>query len=296
MLRTNDAHRVIAFRSHVTKVTKRWSRPELLSLHVGREVYIRSMAAPLSSVTNAVRILKSFNAIDREWGVTDMARHLGLSKSSTHRLLSTMAYEELLGQDPESGKYYLGLALVDLAASVPAQQLLHEAVLAPMNELRNRSGETVHVAVLSQRKVVYVERLDSPNTMKMFLARGRCIHAHATSTGKVLLAYLPARLLERTLTGWELEAVTPHTITDMEVLRAELVTIRARGYAENRHEAEVGVVGAAAPIRNRAGTVVAALGIAGPAEHIDPHRLQFAQVTMRAAALASARLHSPNSE
>jgi IclR family transcriptional regulator, KDG regulon repressor len=277
----------------VTKVTNRGAPADELSLHAGRAVYIRLMVAPLSSVTNAVRVLKSFNAIDREWGVTEMARHLGLSKSSAHRLLSTMAQEELLGQDPDTGKYYVGLALVDLAATVPAQQLLHEAVLAPMSELRNRSGETVHVAVLNQRKVVYVERLDSPNTMKMFLARGRCIQAHATSTGKVLLAHLSARVLERTLTGWKLEAVTPHTITDIDELRAELATIRERGYSENRHEAEVGVVGAAAPIRNRAGTVVAALGIAGPAEHIDPHRVQFAQVTMRAAALATARLQAP---
>jgi IclR family transcriptional regulator, KDG regulon repressor len=278
-------------RIHVPNVTNGFTAMVGLC-RCARQRTVAAMVAPLMSVTNAVRILKSFNSVDRDWGVTELARHLDLTKSSVHRLLSTMTQEEILSQDPETGKYHLGLALVDLAASIPAQQLLHEAVLAPMTELHNRSGETVHVAVLDKRKVVYVERLDSPATMTMFLKRGRCIHAHATATGKVLLAFLPRRTLDRVLDGWELEPVTEHTITNIDVLRAELSTIRERGYAENRHEAEVGIVSAAAPVRSRTGNVVAALGIAGHAEKIDPHRMQFVQVTMQTASLASQRLRS----
>jgi IclR family transcriptional regulator, KDG regulon repressor len=248
------------------------------------------MVAKLSSVTNALRVLKSFNAHDREWGVSDLARHLELGKSTVHRLLATMAEERVLEQHPETGRYRLGLAVFDLAAAVPLRHDLHEAVLAPMTELRNRSGETVQVAVLDRREVVYIERLDSPNTLRMFLEIGRRNHAHCTATGKVLLANLPEKELDRTLDGWELPAVTPHTITSIRKFRVELRQVRDSGYAENRHESEIGVVSLGAPIHGRDGKVVAAISIAGPAERIDPHRQKLSQVMIESAATASRRL------
>ena len=244
----------------------------------------------LSSVSNALRVLKAFTTAHREWGVSDLARHLGLGKSTVHRLLSTLVEERMLDQDLDTGRYRLGLAVLDLAAAVPTQLDLHEAVLSPMSELRNRSGETVQVAVLDGRHVVYIERLDSPRTLRMFLEIGRRNHAHSTATGKVLLAHLPERDLDRLLKGWELARVTPHTITDQRALRAELDAVRARGYAENRHESEVGVVSLAAPIRGSGGQVIAALSMAGPADRIDPHRLAMAHAVMETAAVASRRL------
>ncbi len=248
------------------------------------------MVAPLSSVSNALRLLKSFTATEREWGVSDLARHSGLSKSTVHRLLSTMAEERILEQHPETGRYRLGLALIDLAAAVSTQYDLHEAVLAPMTELRNRSGETVQVAVLDGREVVYIERLDSPNTLRMFLEVGRRHHAHCTATGKVLLAFLNERDLDATLKDWKLKAVTLHTITDHRKLKAALREVRQQGYAENWHESEVGVVSIGAPILGRDGRIVAALSIAGPTERIEPHRKQFAMATVEAATTASRRL------
>ena len=137
-----------------------------------------------------------------------------------------------------------------------------------MTELRNRSGETVQVAVLDGREVVYVERLDSPHTLRLFLEVGRRNSAHSTGCGKALLAFLP----RTSSTGCAMEAgaKTPHTITDQRALRAELDAGRARGYADNRHESEVGVVSVAAPIRGGGGQVIAALSMAGPADRIDP--------------------------
>ena len=159
----------------------------------------------LSSVHNAVRVLKSFSASNREWGVSELARHLDISKSTVHRLLLTLTEGGLLAQDPDGGKYRLGLAVFDLAAAVPTQLDLHEAVMAPMTDLRNKTGETVHVSVLDGRHVVYIERLDSPNTLRTFLEIGRRNSAHCCGSGKVLLAFSPRDLVDKLLKGWKLE-------------------------------------------------------------------------------------------
>lgn len=243
----------------------------------------------LGSVANAARVLKSFTSNDREWGVSDLARKLGIAKSTAHRLLATLADEGLLEQDFESGRYRLGLAVFDLAAAVQSFDL-HEAVLTPMTDLRNRTGETVHVAVLDGREVVYIERLDSPNTLRLFLEVGRRNSAHCTGCGKALLAFSAPELVERIMRGWELDGRTPHTLTTHAALRADLEAARKQGYACNRHESEVGVISVAAPIRDVSGRTVAAISVAGPAERLETDELRFAQATMECAATISRRL------
>ena len=246
-------------------------------------------SATLGSVANAARVMKAFTPTEREWGVTDLARRLGIAKSTAHRLLATLTDEGLLEQDPVTGRYRLGLVVFDLAAAAQSVDL-HEAVLSPMTELRNRTGETVQVAVLDGREVVYVERLDSPNTLRLFLEVGRRNSAHSTGCGKALLAFLPPDQLERTLRNWKLTAKTPHTLTDVNALRKDLTEARRRGYAVNRRESADGVISVAAPIRDVSGRSVAAISVVGPAERLEPHELRLAQATVESAALISRRL------
>lgn len=243
----------------------------------------------LGSVANAARVLRAFTATEREWGVSDLARRIGIAKSTAHRLLATLTDEGLLEQDVETGRYRLGLAVFDLAAAVQTHDL-HEAVLTPMTELRNRTGETVHVGVLDGREVVYIERLDSPNTLRLFLEVGRRSSAHCTGCGKALLAFAPTKQVDRLLKGWKLPRITPHTLTTEAALRGDLEIVRHRGYACNRRESEVGVISFAAPIRDRSGRTVAAISVAGPAERLEPDELRFAHATMEAAALITRRL------
>lgn len=244
----------------------------------------------LGSVANAARILKSFTSTSPTWGVSDLARTLELSTSSTHRLLSTLADEGVLEQDASTGRYRLGLSVFDLAAAVPTQRTLHEAVLVSMTELRSRTGETVQVGVLDGREVVYVERLDSPNTLRVFTDLGRRNDAHCTSSGKALLAFAPKAQRDQILNGWVLPAKTQQTITDIATLRRELSTIRRVGYAENRQESEPGVVSIAAPIRDDSGGVVASLSLAGPSERVDGQRAAYAEAVMAFARTVSRQM------
>lgn len=244
----------------------------------------------LSSVTNASRLLKEFSSRDRELGVSELSRRLALGKSTVHRLLVTLTAEHLLEHDPATGKYRLGLAMYDLGAAVATRLDLHEAVNPPLERLRNVTGETVQVAVLDEREVVYVERLDSPQTLRLFLEVGRRNDAHSTSTGKCLLAFRSEAELGRLLRGWKLKAKTSHTITNASLLRKELARIRSQGYARNVEEAELGVLSVAAPIRDISGGVVAAMSAAGPITRMEPEEDRIILAVQEAAARASHRL------
>ena len=253
-----------------------------------------SPSGSLSSVRNAARVLKAFSSRHRTYGVSELARHLGLSTSTTHRLLATLVSEHLLEQDSQSGRYRLGLAVFDLVAATSPGYDLTEAVLPPMTTLRHRVGETVQLGVLDGREVVYVERLQSMHSLRLFLDVGRRNWAHSTGTGKVLLASLDRPTLDRTLEGWELPALTVHTFTDHDLLRKELAAIREQGWALNFEESEMEVLSVGAPVRDLSGQVVAALSVAGPKARMQPTLSAISKAVVEAAAVASHRLgHDP---
>jgi DNA-binding IclR family transcriptional regulator len=245
----------------------------------------------LASVSNAARLLKEFGKGDREIGVSELARRLGLGKSTTHRLLHTLTVEKLLEQDAETGTYRLALTMHELGASVQSAIDLHTAANPVVEQLRNITKETVQIAVLDGRYVVYVERRESPQTIRLFGRVGHRNDAHSTSTGKVLLAYLPTDELDELLIGWRLPRKTPYTISDQATLRAQLVQVRARGWAENVNESEVGVASIAAPIRDVRGVVIAALSIAGPVQRMEGATLRrYSRPVTEAAAAISRRM------
>jgi DNA-binding IclR family transcriptional regulator len=196
----------------------------------------------------------------------------------------------MVEQDPESGRYRLGLAVYDLVAATSPGYDLTEAVLPPMTMLRHRTGETTQLGVLDGREVVYVERLQSMHSLRMFLDVGRRNTAHSTGTGKVLLAHLDKAVLDRTLDGWELQAFTPFTIIDTDLLRKELARIREQGWGCNIEEAEIGATSVGAPVRDVTGQVVAALSVAGPTARMSPELPAITHAVVEAAAAASRRL------
>lgn len=246
----------------------------------------------LASVANAARILKEFgHGGERELGVSELGRRLGIGKSTTHRLVHTLVAERLLEQDPETGAYRLGLIMHELGASAQAGMDIHVAASPIMEQLRNLTKETVQIAVRDGREVVYVERRESPQTIRLFGRIGHRNSAHCTSNGKVLLAFLTCEELDVVLKDWRLPRKTPYTITDHRALRAHLQTVRSRGYAENINESEMGVASIAAPIRNALGRVTASISVAGPVQRLDGDSLQrFARPVVESAAAISRRL------
>jgi IclR family KDG regulon transcriptional repressor len=245
----------------------------------------------LTSVTNAARLLREFGRGEPQLGVSELARRLGIPKSSAHRIVHTLAKEGLLERVEETGAYRLSVTMQILGASAQATSGLHGAATAALDELRGLTRETVHLSVLDGLEVVYVERRESPGAVRMFGRIGNRGLAHSTASGKVLLAFLPPDELGRRLAGVRLARRTPYTITSKDRLRAELLRIRAQGWAENINEAHIGFASVAAPIRNPAGEVVAALSVAGPVQRFDgDNRRRLVRPVTECAAQISRRL------
>jgi DNA-binding IclR family transcriptional regulator len=248
-------------------------------------------AEGLSSVRNAARLLKVFLSREEELGVSELARRLGLGKSTVHRLLTTLAAEGLIERDPRTGGYRLGLVVFELGEAVRVHLDLHAAAGPVLASLRAETGESSQVGVLDGHEVVYVDRLESSQSLRLFTETGRRVPVHCTSSGKVLLAHLPDARLRAVLDAAPLTPLTPHTVTDRAALLAELATVRRRGWAAAVDEREIGVASVAAPIRDATGQVIAAISIGGPAVRLGgAQRRRLGGIVIEAGEATSRRL------
>jgi IclR family transcriptional regulator, KDG regulon repressor len=247
--------------------------------------------AALTTVQNAARLLKAFLSRDELLGPSELGRRLGLGKSTVHRLLTTLTAEGLLEQDPRTGGYRLGIVMFELGEAVRVHMDLHAAAGPVLGMLREETRETAQVGVLDRGEVVYVDRLESSHTLRLFTETGRRVPAHCSSSGKVLLAFLPEQARADLLDSRPLPALTPDTITDPAVLSAELRKVRARGWAEAVNEREIGVASIAAPVRDHRGDVVAAISIGAPIIRLGAaQRRRLARPVMEAGDAVSRRL------
>ena len=245
----------------------------------------------LSSVRNAARLLKVFLSREGSIGVSELARRLDLAKSTVHRLLTTLAAEGLIEQDPSTGGYRLGIVVFELGEAVRVHLDLHAAAGPVLVSLRAQTGESSQVGVLDGTEVVYVDRLESSQSLRLFTETGRRVPVHCTSSGKVLLAHLPPDEREGLLARLPLRALTPHTVTDPDVLRAECDKVVRRGWAEAVNEREVGVASVAAPVRDADGCVVASVSIGAPVVRLGAaRRRELGAVVAEAGEAISRRL------
>lgn len=242
-----------------------------------------------STFVNGLALLEALARAGAARGVSDLARELGLTKSNVHRLLRTLADHGYVHNPGAAGRYEITLKLWELGARA-LDGLDVKAVAFPfMEELAALSGETVHLSVLDQGEVVYVDKVDSPRPVRAYSRIGGRAPAYCVATGKALLAHAPEAVVAAVTK--RLEPHTAGTITDPAALRAELQRIRRTGYAVNRGEWREGVGGAAAPIRDAGGQVVAAIGISGPTDRLRPRTLKrLVPAVVAAASAVSARL------
>ncbi|MEO0321467.1 MAG: IclR family transcriptional regulator [Myxococcota bacterium] len=226
----------------------------------------------LSSVRNALRMLKEFTPEEPLLGVSELSRRLDVAKSTTHRLLATLQAEGFVQQAPD-GRYGLGFALWELGSRLVSGLELREVAHPVLEALRNETNETVHLAILDGAEVVYIDRFESQATLRLFRRVGYRMPAHSTSTGKVILAFSPPEALGTVMEAG-MKALTPDTLKSRRALEAALAEIRARGYAVSTGESEVGLTSVGAPIFDHHGDVAGALSCAGPSARFEPDRLE----------------------
>lgn len=249
-------------------------------------------AAPAVANTtfvNGLALLEALARAGEPCGVSELARQLGLTKSNVHRLLQTLAERGYVANANAAGRYACTLKVWELGVQV--LDTLDVKGIAPgyMEHLAAVSGETVHLSVLDHREVVYIDKVDSPQPVRAYSKVGGRAPAHCVATGKALLAFAPAAIVDDV--ARHLRRFTDETITDATAFRAELRRVEEAGYAINRGEWREGVCGLAAPIHNARGAAIAAIGISGPTERLKARLLkQLAPDVIDTARKISARL------
>lgn len=217
-------------------------------------------------------MLEAFSYAEPVLGVSEMARKLGMGKSSVHRALSTLLEHGYVTKTSDD-RYRLGLKLHELGQLVVSGLRLHEVAREPLERLRVQGHEAVHLAVLDGLDVVYIDRFESPGTARMFNRLGRRMPAHVTSSGKCLLAFGEPHLADAVLARG-LTRLAPRTITSASLFHEALGRTRADGYAMSVEESQPGVTSVAAPVFGRDGGCVAAVSLVGPAMSMTGEQLQ----------------------
>ncbi|CAG9614931.1 HTH-type transcriptional regulator XynR [Bacillus rhizoplanae] len=225
----------------------------------------------LHSVKNAMRILRLFSMDEPELGVTQIASRIGLNKSSTHRLISTLLKEEYLEKNERNSKYRLGLSLLGLHGVITNTMEIYRESLPILQDLVEQLGETVHINVLEGNDVVYLHKVECKHPVRLLSDIGKRNPAYCSSAGKVILAYQSEDLINTVLHS-KLIPYGPNTITVPKKLRENLMDIKRIGYSIAIEELHEGVVSIAVPVRDYTENVVAAISVVGPTQRMLEHQ------------------------
>ncbi|MFG1990783.1 IclR family transcriptional regulator [Actinoplanes sp. NPDC048988] len=218
------------------------------------------------SLERGLRILTEFAENGPVLGIADLAREVGLNRSTTHRYVATLAGLGFLQQDPDTRKYSLGPRVADLGFAAISSMEITGVAASYLQDLSDETGYAASMAVLDGADIVYVERRRSRRQtgvhVDLNLHVGSRLPAYCTAMGKVLLAYREPAALRPLLDRMDLVRRGPKTITVREQLAGALAAVRRGGLAVNDEELAPGLRSIAAPLRDRSGQVVAAINIA----------------------------------
>jgi IclR family transcriptional regulator, KDG regulon repressor len=220
------------------------------------------------TVQKSIDILEAIDKSDKLLSVEEIASICNIPRSTAYRLIRTLEYRKFLEKD-ERGKYYIGLRMVGFGQKLLNRNILIEIANAPMRKLRDISGETTHMAINDNGKVLYISKVESTNPVRMFSMIGARFPLYSTAMGKIMLAYMPKEKIDNWMSTAKLQKRTESTITNKKQLIDQLRSIRKNGYAIDNLENEEEIRCLGAPIFDNTGLVVAAMSISGPAYRFD---------------------------
>lgn len=218
----------------------------------------------IQSVDRAFKILDLFNELNPELKVSEISSKLSLNKSTVHSLLKTLKEHDYVRQDPDSGKYSLGMKLVErsnfLMNSIDVRSIAKQSLV----ELSMETSLAVHLVILDGQTGVYIDKVDSPTAIIGYSRVGRRVPIHSSAVGKVLVAYQAEEVRNETLKHYDYKKQTEKTITNAKDFEEELQRVLRKGYAIDAEENEPGVTCLAIPIYDHSGRVTAAVSISAP--------------------------------
>ena len=226
----------------------------------------------IQSVERAADILELFLVSEPQLSVKEISESLSLSKSTVHGLIKTLEHRGYLQQNPDNLKYKLGLRLFELGHFIGNQLDITKIAQPIIKDTVDKLKETVHLVVRQQDELIYVEKLEGPQTLR--------IYSHVA-----ILAYQDEKEIDRILSYKELEAFTEFTVTDKAEIKKELPLIRERGYSIDDEEIELGLKCVAAPIFDHKGNAIASISCASPKMRLTEERLPVVIEGIKSAAI-----------
>jgi len=237
----------------------------------------------IAVVARTLDVLEALAAAETSLGATDIARHIGTTKSAAYRILTTLEQRGYVIKDARTAEYRLGGRFTFLSRRAFSVGELRQQARPLLEALHQRFRETINLGVPDGSEIVYIDMVESDRGLRMSARLGGHDPLHSTSLGKAILAFLPERERERILAS-PLPSRTGRTSTDATTLRAELECIRRGDVAQDRGENEAGALCFGAPIFDATGAVVAAVSVSSPESRVDALREIEITVAVREAA------------
>ncbi|WP_239495357.1 IclR family transcriptional regulator [Salinicola halophilus] len=244
----------------------------------------KSAGGHSQSLVRGLSILEGLAAAPEGLALSAVAEDVDLAPSTAHRLLQALHHQGFITQDVESGLWKIDVKTFRIGNSFLEARDFVATARPFLRQLTAATGETANLGIRDDGMVVYLAQSESRQMMRMITRLGSRAPLHASGVGKALLAWMPPMEFERIMSGRILESETPNTLTDLDRLRDQLVTIREQGYAIDREEHAIGLNCVAATLHDESGLPLAAISVSGPVARIDDARLPELAETVAATA------------
>jgi IclR family KDG regulon transcriptional repressor len=215
------------------------------------------------SIEKALRILEVLNQ-DYELSLGEISEKLGMDKGTTHRLIGTLKHAGYIDQNPHNRKYANSIKLFEMGNHAVDKKGLRKTAEPFIEEAAHLAGETINLGVLYENHVIYIDKIESHETIKVGLNIGKRIPVYCTGLGKTILAFSSAKAVDAILREITYEAFTQNTVKNRETLKKQLEDIKKQGFCIDDEEYVEGLVCIAAPIFDHSGEPVAAVSISVP--------------------------------
>ncbi|MGA8223682.1 MAG: IclR family transcriptional regulator, partial [Candidatus Acidiferrales bacterium] len=227
----------------------------------------------ITALQRGLRLLHLFSESPKGLTAKQVAALSRLPVSTVHRFLANLVTAGFLNRDGE-GTHYLGIACFSIGQAAVGQLDIRRLSLPYLRELNQQTRETIHLTVRHGLSAVYVEKLDSPEPLRIHSRIGAAVPLNCTAVGKIMLAYMPEEERDRILPQLDLKRLTPNSVGNLQELKTELYRVRKNGYACDLEEHELHIRCVAAPIWDHTGSVQSSLSITAPTIRMSVTRLR----------------------
>lgn len=229
----------------------------------------------IQALDRALQIVDLFDEHTTELKITEISIRMGLHKSTVHSLLKTLMMHGYIGQDADSGKYKLGLKLIEKGQLMLQTLDIRAVAKKNLSELCKRTGQTTHLVILSGKEGVYIDKVEGEKAAIRYSRLGGRVPLHCSAVGKVLTAFQSSEKQNKLLSDYTFTSYTPKTIVNKEQFLEELVQVQKQGYAVDNQENEPGVRCVATPIYDHSHQTVAAISLSTMISSVDDGGFQL---------------------